>query len=71
VSPDVRDVPPDDAVYQLIVPDGEIALTVTNPGPQRLPGEVVVMDGIDPPELMTILPELADMHPELLVTVKV
>jgi len=65
------DGPPDEAVYQLMVPDVETALIVTNPGPQRLPGEVVVMAGIDPPELMTILPELTEVQPELLVTVKV
>jgi hypothetical protein len=41
-----RLAPPDDAVYQLIVPEEAVAPNVTVPVPQLLPGVVDVMVGI-------------------------
>ena len=41
-----RDEPPDDAAYQLIVPDEAVAPNVTVPVPHLEPGVVPVMVGI-------------------------
>jgi hypothetical protein len=46
VVPVPKELPPDEAEYQLIVPAEAVAPSVTVPGPHLAPGVVAVMVGI-------------------------